>query len=470
MDIFLIAITLPTALATVAQFAFPLVLVPILINRSESSEHSEDLKWAGIAIAAAIGFGIVFLVQVAADPIIRLSAPGFALPARNLAALALRIMILGSLFDMLRGVLTAQHYSRSRFLLPQLAPSAKNIIMLAAVFLLLKPLGVVGLAWGWTLGSILMLVLLLPRRIGSRSMPSSSSLRKSAKVISRPLLPVTLAGIMIYAVPFVDRAVGSTLAPGSISYLGYGSKVLEIMLRTIPMGVTMAIFPLISLRASRKDWSGLGTLIVDGTRWILIAGLPLSMLVFIFREPLVSALFERGSFSQADTESVARVLQWYAVAFLPASLLLLHNQLFMALERHWSLVIVWGINLVGTAILDITLSSLFGYSGIALAYLAISLFVLGIFSVRIARLEMRVKFQPQLSWLGRVMGSTFAIGVLLFGISQATEAQPGLVHLALYSSFAAIVYVGMLRLLGVPEISALARAFFLRGIDPGRGT
>ena len=467
MDVFLVAITLPTAIATLAQFVFPLVLVPVLIERSEKSEHLNELRWAGISIAIAIGIGVVVVVQVAADPIIRLAAPGFSLPAKNLAAVALRIMILGSLFDMLRGVLTAQHYSRSKFLLPQLAPSAKNLIMLAAVFVLLIPLGVVGLAWAWTLGSIVMLLLLIPGRTRFGPLPSSSAIRRSVRVIGRPLLPAALAGVMIYAVPFVDRAVASTLTSGAISYLGYGSKVLEIMLRTIPMGVTMAIFPLVSLQASRKDWNELSALIIDGIRWILIAGLPLSMLVFMFREPLISALFERGSFGQADTLNVAHVLLWYSVAFLPASLLLLHNQLFMALQRHRSLVVIWGINLAGTAVLDLVLSQIFGYSGIAVAYLVISLVILGVFTVQATKLEIQVQYRPQLSWLGRVLASTLAVGALLFAISQVSQSQPGLVRLAVYASLGAMAYSGMLRLLGVFEISILARTFFLRGIDPG---
>jgi len=221
MDVFLVAITLPTAVATLAQFAFPLVLVPVLIDRSEKPEHLNELRWAGISIAIAIGIGVVVVVQVAADPIIRLAAPGFSLPARNLATVVLRIMVIGSFFDILRGVLTAQHYSGSKFLLPQLAPSAKNLIMLAAVFVLLDTLGVVGLAWAWTLGSIVMLLLLIPGRTLSRPLPSQSALRKSVQVVGRPLLPAALAGVMIYSVPFVDRAVASTLTSGAISYLGY---------------------------------------------------------------------------------------------------------------------------------------------------------------------------------------------------------------------------------------------------------
>jgi len=174
----------------------------------------------------------------------------------------------------------------------------------------------------------------------------------------------------------------------------------------------------------------------------------------------------RGSFIHADTVSVARVLAWYSVAFLPASLLLLHNQLFMALQRHWSLVIIWGINLVGTAVLDVLLSQLFGYSGISIAYLVISLIVLGIFAIQAAKLDVRVQYRPQLSWLGRVLASTLTVGALLFLVTQIIRSQPGLVQLAVFTGFGAIVYVGMLRLLGVPEISTLSRAFFLRGIGP----
>lgn len=229
----------------------------------------------------------------------------------------------------------------------------------------------------------------------------------------------------------------------------------------------MAIFPLVSLQASRKDWNELSALIIDGIRWILIAGLPLSMLVFMFREPLISALFERGSFGQADTLNVAHVLLWYSVAFLPASLLLLHNQLFMALQRHRSLVVIWGINLAGTAVLDLVLSQIFGYSGIAVAYLVISLVILGVFTVQATKLEIQVQYRPQLSWLGRVLASTLAVGALLFAISQVSQSQPGLVRLAVYASLGAMAYSGMLRLLGVFEISILARTFFLRGIDPG---
>lgn len=162
MDAYLMAVTLPTIISTTAQFTFPSVLVPVLRHRMYSGEKSDACQFVNAALNLSwiIGLAITLIIMLAGEPIISIMAPGFDKLKVLFVATLLKIMSIGSLFDILRSVLTAFHYSQERFFPPQFAPSAKHIIMIFCAIVLMKPLGLRGLAWGWTVGSIVMFAML----------------------------------------------------------------------------------------------------------------------------------------------------------------------------------------------------------------------------------------------------------------------------------------------------------------------
>ncbi len=375
MDVYLVAVTLPTLLAVMALAVFPFYLVPALKACAAAGREEEAAALAGWVTrrTALAALALVAALAAAAGPAVRLVAPGLAAGETRRAVTLLRIMLAGSFFDLLRGVLTAVEYARESFVRPQLAPSFNHAVLLASVLFLLGPLGLEGLAAGWALGSLVMFLAMLPALRGVRLLPGGGPLPAfAASAIRGGLLPIVIVAGLAQLSPVVDRLVASLLPEGSISYLGYGSKLLEILMRTIPMAVALTAFPVLSAHAARGDRDGLARASGEGMRMALLGSVPLALTVLVFRVPLVSVLFQRGAFDAEATRNVATACAWYAAAFVPATAAYVLTQVCFALRRTWLLAGVLAASLLATVALDLGLARLLGFAGVALAFLLVS--------------------------------------------------------------------------------------------------
>ena len=426
MDAFLVAITLPTLLATVSVVACSSALVPYF---KEQFDAGDPIRSARISIKL---FALFFVISLAAssaafliaEPFVRFSAPGLDPSTARLAAGLLRIMILGSFFDIQRGLLTAFFYSQEIFFLPQFVPIINQAFLLLGLLFLFHPEGLYGLAWAWTGGSLIMFLLLairFLRRVGFQF---------SRQAFSIPLenawalfLPAVIVVILQQTSPLLDRLAASLLPSGAISYLGYASKIPEIMLRTIPMAIVLAAFPRQSRQAVEKDFPALCDLAIRNIRWILLFTIPLSLFVYVMRQPLIVILFQRGNFDSSSTAAVSEVLGWYAFAFIPASVLYLLINLGFTVQRPWVIARLTLLGLGATLVLNLSLSRILGPLGIAVSYLITSYLLVAGFLVWFG-ITMRLPLLlPDIEWLGKTVLAAVLGLVTMIGLGYLLPAS-----------------------------------------------
>ena len=464
MDVYLVAITLPTLLAVIALTVFPFYLVPAL-KACASAGREADVAILTRYITrrtALVALGLVVALEAAAGPIVHVTAPGFGADEARRAVVLLRIMLAGSFFDLLRGVLTAVEYSRERFFLPQLAPSLNHVVLFASVLLLLRPFGLVGLAAGWSVGSLVMLVAVLPALRGLRVLragPGPSSV--VADSIRGGLLPIVVVAGLGQLSPVIDRLVASLLSAGSISYLGYGSKLLEILMRTVPLAAALSAFPVLSGHAARNDRERLGRTAVSSLRLALLGAVPLALTVLAFRVQFVQVLFQRGAFDAAATRNVAAACAWYAVAFLPATVAYLLVQVCFALKQTWFLVAAGALSVLATAALDLALARWLGFTGIALAFLFVSTIRAIAFGAHLQtrwRMFNRAEALPFAGQAGVACAAMVATWAATRTLTRSWVASHTAVWLVINAGAGAAVFIVVLWVMGNPEARGLAAA------------
>ncbi len=412
MDIFLVAVTLPTLLTAVSLAVSTGFLVPALNERLSARGGEAATALAAVAVrrGALVALAIVGALEVAAVPTIRVVAPGLDPDAVRDAAALLRIMLVGSFFDLMRGVLTAIQYWRERFFLAQLVPSLNHALLIVSALFLLKPFGLVGLAAGWAAGSLAMALALMPAMRGLGGLRMGRGVQGiAAGSVGGKLLPVLIVAALAQLAPVVDRLVASLLPVGSISYLGYGSKTLEILMRMVPMAVALAAFPVLSRQAAETDHEGFRRTTVAGLRWALLGAVPLALTVFVFRAEFVRVLFQRGAFDAEATRNVARACAWYAAAYVPATVVFLLNYVCLALKKQWFLAGVGFASLALTAVLDVVFTRAWGFAGVAIAFLAVSAAQMAILGVPLQRRRRILSGARLLPFAAQVGGACVAM-------------------------------------------------------------
>jgi len=100
---------------------------------------------------------------------------------------------------------------------------------------------------------------------------------------------------------------------GSVSHLYYAQRLYQLPLGVLGISLATAIFPVMSSDAARNDLAALQKTVAKGMRGTIFVAIPATVGLIMVARPLISAAFEHGKFTPADTKMVTRVLAFYAV-------------------------------------------------------------------------------------------------------------------------------------------------------------
>ena len=320
-----------------------------------------------ILLILSIG-GILF-----AEELVGVMAPGFTEGTERfeltvrLTRIMFPYMVLIGLTAIAMGVLnTLKHFTA-----PALSPVLLNIaIVLSALYmrdLFTEP--VYALSGGVLLGGVMQLGLQVPylRRYGY--MPSFY-INLSDKGVKRVLLlmgPAVL-GVGVYQLNiFVTMRFASHLAEGSVSYLYYASRLMELPLGVFGVAVATAVLPSLSASVTDGRWSDFHDSLSFGIRLVVFITLPATVGLIILGEPIIELLFKRGEFGGGDVGGTSTALLYYAIGIVPVGAARILVSVFYSLNDTKTPVKIAFVALLANIAFCYLLVRTMGHGGLALA-------------------------------------------------------------------------------------------------------
>ena len=184
-------------------------------------------------------------------------------------------------------------------------------------------------------------------------------------------LPAVAGAMLMSATTLVDQTMAAWLPTGSVSALGYGTKLSSVLMTVGAMALSTTLLPHLSALVARADWTALRVL-ERRLRWLLLGTtIPVTAVLVLFSAPIVQLLFERGAFTAAETATVSGVQAAYLLQ-VPVHLLgILYVRLISALQANRLLTIGSAINLVVNIGLNVVFMRRYGVAGIALSTAAV---------------------------------------------------------------------------------------------------
>lgn len=369
------------------------VLTPLIINmRFQNDDGEIKLKneFLTVSLIFGISIGIVYGIFIyysiffdifRLSPIVKSSALLFS----EFMWLIVPLFFLISYGSTL--LMTSRNYVNN-FL--ESLPSLGILICLA--FLIGK--AEVPLLAGTIFGSIMQLVLTffiigrsepIPKIVRHFSAPQWAAVRPALLTILFSVFLQSLVGI-------VDQLFAAWLPQGSLSTFGYATRISGLFLALISTTIGRAVLPVFSsmaaenasdlLRASIK-WAGI----------MFLIGFIVAIALYLFANPIVKILFERGAFLPSDTKNVAELLGFLAIQ-IP---LLLVAQIFMqnlSARADYARLLRLG---VGSLLVKLAaaawLTAAYGLNGLALSTSVVLLFQIAYLgnSLRSAPIESKVE-------------------------------------------------------------------------------
>jgi putative peptidoglycan lipid II flippase len=376
-DAFLVAFRIPNFLRRLfAEGAFSQAFVPILSEARANNTEAEvqniinhiGTKFLKILI-------IITLIAVITAPIIIfMFAWGFYfnedLTKFNLASDMLRItfpyLLLISLVAFSGSILNTY----DKFAVPAFTPIFLNLSMILSSVYLSQYLAtpIMALAWGVLIGGILQLLFQIPFLLKIQKLPKlTKGNHKAVKTLKKRMLPA-LFGVSVSQINLlIDTMIASVLVSGSVSWLYYSDRLLELPLALIGIALATVALAKLSKHYANKNKQQFTRTIDYALKLGILLGLPACVGLVLLAEPLIITLFQYDAFSVFSAHQSALSLIAYGsglMAFITVKIL---APVFLARGDTKTPVKAGVIAMLSNVILNIIFGYYFDHVGLAVA-------------------------------------------------------------------------------------------------------
>lgn len=475
-DAFVAASTVPTIVYDLlVGGAISAALVPVFVDYADDEARLWEVASAVLTLAAALLGAIVAILALLAPQLIWLLGTGFDPDQQAQAASMVRVMLVGVVLQGLAGVLMAMLNARQHFALPAFSPAVYNGAIILAALALHPVLGVEALVAGVVLGAAVQLVLQASALQVWRFRPAFGLTRPEVRTVLRLYAPVALGMVVTIIGIVIDRNLASRLDDGSMTIMGYATRLIQFPLGLIGVALSSAVLPTLTAHASAVaagEQQRLGEYrltLLFGVRLILFLMIPALVGLVLLREPLVRLVFERGQFSELDTARTALVFLAYAPQLPFTALDQLLIVAFYARKDTRTPVLVGAVTVGMYLATALALISPLGAAGLALAN-AVQNSAHGIILFGLLQRALGQLVNGELiGFLARVVLASAGLALLLIGVLTWMPALHGSLAqgaaLGLAIVLAALVYLVLASALRLSEARLLLGLAWRRRAD-----
>lgn len=258
-----------------------------------------------------------------------------------------RILLPAQLCFFLGGLMMGTQTARHIFHGQALGPIIYNVGIIFGGLFLTQRYGVAGLCYGAVSGAVignLLLQWFIVRRTGG-GMPlrglRAYMRHPGVKKVWKLMLPVILGLALPQVAQIVSKMFASLLhGNGPQSALVNAYKLMQIPVAIFGQASAIAIFPVMTAQAARKDTGALRHSVNLGIRSILFLTIPASVLMCLLALPVVQCILQTGRYSTQDAMIAAAAVRCFAVGTFAWSANSVISRGFYALQDSRTPVIV----------------------------------------------------------------------------------------------------------------------------------
>lgn len=431
MDAFLVAFRVPNLVRDLfAEGAMSAALVPTFSKTLATGGRERAWKLGNAVVNALVlaTGALVLLAIVFAEPIVRLLAGDFAsVPGKfELTVVLTRVMspvlVLMAVAAACMGMLN----SLNVFFIPALSPAMFNVASIVVTILFVpvaiaagyEPILVVAI--GTILGGVGQVILQWPmlRTYGYRYRPTLDFRDPGLHRVLVLMGPGTIGLAATQLNVFVNTVVATGEGTGAVSWLGYAFRVMYLPIGLFGVSIATATTPAMSRLAATRDTARMRSTLASAVALMLTLNVPATLGLIALAAPIVRLLFERGSFTAADTAATAAAVQFYAIGLVGYSVVKIVSPTFYALGRSRTPVTVGIGAVLLNAVLSVTSAPVFGYRALALSASIAALLNAGV----LAWLARGALGGLELTRLAITFAKTLAAGCLMAVTSWGTVA------------------------------------------------
>jgi putative peptidoglycan lipid II flippase len=204
-------------------------------------------------------------------------------------------------------------------------------------------------------------------KMGVRLKPDFHFRHPGVKRIGMLMLPAAFGAAIYQINVFIGTILASLLPTGSVSYLYYADRIVELPLGVFAIAVGTATLPSFSEQVALGKMEELKRTIAFSLRLILFITIPATVALIALRVPIISVLFQRGAFDAQAALLTAQALLFYSVGLWAFSVIRIIVAAFYSLQDTKAPMKAAIVALVVNIAFSVALMFPLKHGGIALA-------------------------------------------------------------------------------------------------------
>lgn len=373
LDAYNAANNLPDALfALISGGALAIAFIPVLSEalalggRSAMWDLFSRVANLAFVITAALAAGIALFPFFLVRSVI---APGFAPEQQQLVATLMQLNLVATLLFSISGLVMGALQANQHFLLPGLAPVLYNVGQIVGVLVLAPRFGIFGLAWGVILGAVLHLGIQVPGllRYGFRWAPHLTLAHPGVQRVLTLMGPRVLTLACFNLIFIANDNLASHFETGAVTALAYGWLIMQLPETVIGTAVGTALLPTLSELVTRGENAELKRLLRRVLGLLLALTLPIALIAWFALPWAVRLVFEGRAFTAQATALVVQAARLFMLGLTGHSIKEVTARTFYAHQDARTPLLTAALNLIVFVVLGQALTSMLGFSGLALA-------------------------------------------------------------------------------------------------------
>lgn len=180
----------------------------------------------------------------------------------------------------------------------------------------------------------------------------------------RIFIPYVVILFSLQSVYFAERYIITAFDSGAAAALNYAFRLTQFPVWVFVAAVSVVILPSLSKHLALGQRKEASLVMVNAFRGVILIVLPSMLFLFLLREPLISALFQRGAFDSDSVILTSSILEGYALSVLSQSISLVCLRYFLANRQLVAVLSIYITTALITILMDVWLSQVMGPRGI----------------------------------------------------------------------------------------------------------
>ena len=328
-DAFFVAFKIPNFFRRLfAEGAFSQAFVPVLqeyrLNKSDLLTDFVQNILGNLFIALLI---ITLLGMYFSAELAYVFAPGFAddNTKLNLTSEMLFVTFPYLLFISLTAMCAGIFNSYNRFILSGITPVFLNLSLI--VFTIFSSslfvIPIISLSYGVLVAGIVQLLIQLPLmyKLGFLKIPKFNFSHHGSLKVIKLMGPAIIGTAAVQINLLIDTIVASLLVTGSISWLYFSDRLIELPLAVFGIAISIVILPVLSEYFQKKESNLYSTILTKSIRLSILIAVPSMIGLIILSSSIISTLYMYGNFEILDVNMTVLSLITYSLG-LPAFIFL----------------------------------------------------------------------------------------------------------------------------------------------------